>query len=132
MNLQEIVTKLSISWNKDRISDQKNTESKGYTVALDSWSRMMTLMELGFIEKYFDKLYTEPKILNLIDRVLKNLKFFRRMDTQNRKEILMASKLIIYQPQDYVIKQGDIGNHMYVIIKGWINVKIELKFNSKK
>ena len=93
---------------------------------------MITMMEVSFVEKYFDRIHTDTNVLSLVDRVLKNLKFFKRMRETNRKEILFSSKLIVSQPQEFVIRQGEIGNHMYVIIKGWVNVKIEAKYGNKK
>ena len=93
-------------------------------------NKMMTIMEISFVEKYFERIQSDSQTLDMVDRILTGLKFFRRMEKKNRIDILLTSKLIIVEPQGYVIKQGDVGSHMYIIIKGWINVKAELRFRA--
>lgn len=81
-------------------------------------NKMMTIMEISFVEKYFERIQSDSQTLDMVDRILTGLKFFRRMEKKNRIDILLTSKLIIVEPQGYVIKQGDVGSHMYIIIKG--------------
>ena len=105
-------------------------EGKTNTSGQVDTNKMMTMLEISFIEKYFNRIHNDEQTLLMVDRILRGLKFFRRMDKKNRIDILLTSKLLIAQPQDYVIKQGDVGSHMYIILKGCINVKAELKFKT--
>lgn len=75
-------------------------------------------METDYIEKYFHKCRVSEDILGMIDKITKGLKFFKRMDKANRRDIILSSKLIIKEPQEYIIRQDEVGSHMYIIVQG--------------
>ena len=81
-------------------------------------NKVMSDLEISFVQKHFDELHSDKSILDIIDRVFKGLKFFRRMDKKNRQDIILASTLKVTQPKEYIIRQGEIGSHMYIILKG--------------
>lgn len=81
-------------------------------------NKVMSEVEIDFIQKYFAKSSSDSQIIEMIDQIFKGLKFFRRMNKPNRKDIILASTLKIAKKGEYIIRQGDIGDHMYIILKG--------------
>jgi hypothetical protein len=81
-------------------------------------NKVMSEMEIDFINKYFTHCNSNPQIMGMIDQILKGLKFFKRMNKPNRRDIVVASKLKIIKQGEYIIRQGDIGDNMYIILKG--------------
>ena len=81
-------------------------------------NKVMSEMEIEFIRKYFDLVNSDQQVLIMIDKIFRGLKFFRRMSKQNRKDIILSSALKFCKPGEYVIRQGDVGDHMYIILRG--------------
>jgi hypothetical protein len=55
----------------------------------------MSEMEIDYVEKKFEKCKNDDSVLEIIDLVFQDLKFFRRMSKKNRRDIILASKLKI-------------------------------------
>ena len=55
------------------------------------------------------------------------MKFFKRFDEEMRHKIYENSELLSYEGQSTVFNQGDIGDKLYVIVKGRVAVQINSK-----
>ncbi|CAI2364276.1 unnamed protein product [Moneuplotes crassus] len=89
-------------------------------------SKVMSEMEVDFINKYFNLCPSDDQILEMIDKIMRGLKFFCRMNKDNRRDIILSSTIKTAEPGEYVIKQGEIGKHMYIILRGCIHIKINM------
>lgn len=56
--------------------------------------------------------------------MLKNLKFFKAYTEEDRAVILRKAFYRQMKAQEYVFKQGDISDKMYIIIKGRVSVEV--------
>lgn len=69
----------------------------------------------------------DTKLLTEIIDFTKNMPFFIKFDNETKKLLFQNSKLKIYDRGDYVVKQGEIGDCMFVILYGSCNVLIKKK-----
>ena len=60
----------------------------------------------------------------MLDRVLRQLKFFKRFEPGVRQRVFEGSQLISLKGQTVIFNQGDIGDKLYVILKGRVAVQI--------
>ena len=60
----------------------------------------------------------------MLDRVLKQLKFFKRFDPIMRQKVYEQSQLISFKGHTVIFNQGDVGDKLYVILKGRVAVQI--------
>ena len=107
---------------------RKEKEAQIRTGIQSNTIKLMSEMEINFIKKYFHRAPSDHQILQMINKIMKGLKFFQRMSKKNREDIILASTVKVAKPGEYVIRQGEIGDHMYIILKGCINVKVNLIF----
>jgi CRP-like cAMP-binding protein len=63
----------------------------------------------------------------MLDRVIKQLKFFKRFDEETREKIYKNAELISLPGHTVIFNQGDIGDKLYVILKGRVAVQINSK-----
>jgi len=56
---------------------------------------------------------------------LKSVKIFHWLHEIELKKLLRISKLLHYDEDETIINQGDIGNHIYIVIKGEVAVSIK-------
>ena len=66
------------------------------------------------------------KTYNIFD-ILKSTQIFSELDVQVMNKILASSELIQYQPGDIVVKEGDEGDSLFIIIDGSVNVTKRIK-----
>jgi len=84
----------------------------------------MVQSERGLISDLPDSLKNEISLYlhkNLIDRV----PFFKDTDEDFIGEIILKLRAEIFLPGDYVFRKGDVGNCMYFIGSGLVNVLSE-------
>lgn len=62
--------------------------------------------------------------MKLMDKLIGNLKFLKRYNEDMRIKIYQHSELLSLPGQQIVFKQGDVGDKLYVILKGRIAVQI--------
>ncbi len=55
--------------------------------------------------------------LDLIDTILKRLKFFLKFPKILRLKLIKIAKLVHYPSNFNLFKEGDAGEHMFIIIK---------------
>ena len=85
------------------------------------WHNRMIQSEKGLISNLPDSLKTEISLhihKPLIDRVT----FFKDTDKDFIGEIILQLKAKVFLPGDYIFKKGDVGNCMYFISSGSVNV----------
>lgn len=59
----------------------------------------------------------DERDLDLIDNILKRLKFFLKFPTILRLKLIKIAKLVYYPSNFNLFKEGEAGEHMYIIIK---------------
>lgn len=59
----------------------------------------------------------DERDLDLIDAIIKRLKFFLKFPKVLRLKLIKAAKLVHYPSNFNLFKEGDAGEHMYIIIK---------------
>ena len=85
---------------------------------------------MEFIIYNFDKLEDETN-MKIVERMLRNLRFFKNFDVEMRKHILMNAKLVRYKKDDYIFKIYEPASTMYVIIQGQVNLKKSISKSSQ-
>ncbi len=56
---------------------------------------------------------------------MKDLKFFKRFERDVRFDVLYHSTLDKYPARHVLFRQGDIGDYMYIIIQGSVEVRLK-------
>ena len=56
----------------------------------------------------------------MIETMLKHLNYFRKQDKEVRKLIYRNAELIQVERQTILFKEGDVGDFMYIIVKGLV------------
>jgi CRP-like cAMP-binding protein len=80
---------------------------------------------MGFIKEEFMKPPGDmARDIKMLDRVLKDLKFFKRFDNANRQLIYKNAEFVHIQGHQVIFNQGDVGDKLYVILKGRVAVQI--------
>lgn len=67
---------------------------------------------------------TDEQRRNLIQTV-RNLMFFRNLNTEQLNELLDAMREFTVEPEDIIIRQGDVGDYFYVIQNGIYEVYVK-------
>ena len=65
--------------------------------------------------------------VKMLDRVLKDLKFFKRFDLSQRNVIYKNADFVHLKGHKVIFNQGDIGDKLYVILKGRVAIQIQSK-----
>ena len=61
--------------------------------------------------------------LNLQAKVIEKCRLFKDFTSWQIKQTILASELKYYKPGEYIIQQGMLGDEMYVILEGDVDVK---------
>lgn len=75
----------------------------------------------------------QPQQTASVDRRAKTLRdnqLFRHLDTETISELAMLSRCRLYAPEEYVVRQGEEGQTLYVIMRGRLAVKVENERNN--
>ena len=105
--------------NKRRTARDKNQPNRGlmsYQLReiIDFYEKM-SKKDYKFIQEEFDQ----------VDDLIKNLPFFIKFSKYTRQLIAQNSRIIQRPKGEFIIKQGDIGEHIYIILYGSCNVLIK-------
>ena len=65
--------------------------------------------------------------IKVLDQLLTHLNYFKRMSTVQKEGIYIYSDLITCQAQQVIFNEGDIGDYMYIILKGKISVEKKME-----
>lgn len=68
----------------------------------------------------------QESLLDEIEQMVREMPFFIKFDLATRKLLLRNAELREYKKDDFIIRQGEIGDGMYVILYGTCNVMIRL------
>ena len=78
---------------------------------------------MGFIKEEFMKPPGDmARDVKMLDRVLKDLKFFKRFDQETRNLIYRNADFEHFKGHSVIFNQGDIGDKLYVILKGRVAI----------
>ena len=121
------VKKITNKIYEDNVYIQSQIEAQIRNKVPVNTNKIMSEMEIDFVYKHFDECRSNHDIIKIIDMIFKGLKFFKRMNKENRQSIISSSDLKIVKTKEFIIRQGEIGSHMYIILKGWVNIKIDFK-----
>uniref|UniRef100_A0A0N4Z4S1 Cyclic nucleotide-binding domain-containing protein n=1 Tax=Parastrongyloides trichosuri TaxID=131310 RepID=A0A0N4Z4S1_PARTI len=87
-------------------------------------SNIAKVDEEAIIELLPSRLYGQIAIHNHME-IISKVKLFQDCETGVLYEIILRLKPRIFSPQDYVCKKGDVGNEMYIIASGNLDVVSE-------
>ncbi len=65
---------------------------------------------------------TEPSHIDAIVRLLGKFSIFQTLEDEEIRKLVPLLKLAAYKPGDFVIKKGDPGKNLYIIVSGSIQV----------
>eukprot|EP01016_Furgasonia_blochmanni_P046805 TRINITY_DN679_c0_g3_i1.p1 TRINITY_DN679_c0_g3~~TRINITY_DN679_c0_g3_i1.p1 ORF type:complete len:327 (-),score=44.43 TRINITY_DN679_c0_g3_i1:796-1776(-) len=82
--------------------------------------------DIEFIRREYLLNQSDPDI-NRLDNMLSSLKSLARFSRPVRRQIIKAAEYFHANTADIVFRQGDIGDHMYIILQGSVNVRIKRK-----
>jgi voltage-gated potassium channel len=85
------------------------------------WHNRMVKTEKGLLSNLPDSLKTEI-LLNIHRQLIEKVPFFKNTDKDFLGELVLQLKPTVFLPCDYVFKKGDVGNCMYFIGQGSVNV----------
>lgn len=84
--------------------------------------------EVEEIEQIYKKMSKGTKAtedeIELISNLIKELNFFKKIDDEQRINLIKGATFRKYNPGDFVVKQGDQGTSMFIILYGAANVMI--------
>lgn len=86
--------------------------------------KRLSPMQILYIKEEFNQDLQKPRDVKMLDRTLKNLKFFRRFDDETRYKIYRSASYLSLPGHKVIFNQGDIGDKLYIIIKGRVAVQI--------
>jgi CRP-like cAMP-binding protein len=78
---------------------------------------------MDMIQNEFVSLHGSKRSVKLLDLILKNLKFFTRFDEAQRRMVFEQAEYMRVPARTVIFKQGDIGDKMYIILKGRVAVE---------
>ena len=81
-------------------------------------------MEEIFVIKSQLSLPIEKRQKGTLIKITRNLKFFMCFPEKICESMLNASKLIIAEADKIIFKEGDIGDNLFVIVKGSVGIRL--------
>ena len=117
-----------VKTSKKRISFIRNTLEKEMNANLDDVEPMqiksnyLTEQKIHFIISQYDKPFISRNNEE-IDKYLCNLLFFAKFPYSVRLNIYKLGSICHYLPGKTIFKQGDLGDMIYVILKGSVSVE---------
>jgi len=98
------------------ITQKKST--RGYEVRVFSSDNPSNYVILGVIEsQYFNKFDKFRQAL-----LVRSIPLIEMIPATEREMLIANAEIINYQDSDYIIKQGQVGEYLYVIIEGSVDV----------
>ena len=87
----------------------------------DATEKRLSINSINFILQEFNKPAEDRDYIGLLKR-FKKLPFFSKYNKDIQKLLIRSAVIIDYKIGDVIIKQGDIGECMFVILKGSVNI----------
>ena len=67
-----------------------------------------------------------------IIQVLQNSKFFRNLADENIRKVASLWRTVTYSTGEAVFKQGDYGEHLYLIVEGQIHLERSMNMGNRR
>jgi len=67
-----------------------------------------------------------------MEHTLRSCEFFELLETRELSEILNLGQMMTYQDGEYVFRQGDYGEHIYIIAEGQIYLERTVDLGAHK
>ena len=67
-----------------------------------------------------------------IQEALEGCDFFRGLEKSHLHEIASLGRIEVYEPGQYIYRQGESGEYMYVIVEGHVHLERSLDLGSRK
>lgn len=83
------------------------------------------LLSLKSVQYIVDQMKKQERDIEKIYAITKHMKFFAQYKADIVKEMLRAGVYELYNKEDIIFKEGDLGKHLFVIISGSIGVRKE-------
>ncbi|MDJ0782825.1 MAG: cyclic nucleotide-binding domain-containing protein [Desulfosarcinaceae bacterium] len=64
--------------------------------------------------------------------VLKNSKFFRNLEDDSLRQVATLCRAVSFDAGDWVFKQGDYGEHLYIIVEGHIHLERAMTMGARE
>ena len=87
----------------------------------DLITKRLTLQTLRLVDEEFSK-DISSRNYSLLEDILKKLPFFNKFPPEIRAKLLRCSVFKQYSQNDIIIRQGEIGDSMFVILSGSIKI----------
>jgi CRP-like cAMP-binding protein len=108
---------------REKAEKERDEVQKRYNRNAKTLKRL-SLQQVEYIKQEFLKPSVE-RDFSLIDRLLHNLKFLKRFDQPTRATIYSQATHLSLPGHTVIFNQGDIGDKLYVILKGRVAVQIQ-------
>lgn len=92
------------------------------TLVSEILTAKISIQSLKFIQNEFEKPF-EARDYSELEKMLSKLPFFAKFPGGVRVQLLKRCEFRIFQKEDYIIRQGDPGDYMFVIISGAIEIR---------
>jgi CRP-like cAMP-binding protein len=87
---------------------------------------LTSLLEMEYISTEFEN-RKKPKVTIMLERIMRNLRFFKNFDLPTRKHIIMKSELHKYSRNDKIFDEGDESTSLYMVVQGHVELRKQLK-----
>ena len=67
-----------------------------------------------------------------IENALKNCEFFSRLEPNEISKIAGLCQVSTYEGGEYLFRQGDFGEHLYIIAEGYVTVERSVDLGARK
>ena len=132
---EEVIDKMRAKMTKLRTKvykDIKHLIKKDIPKVGKLESKYLTQEELKELKIEFQKVPAE-RVYDRIDLILSKLLFFQRYSKEVKNQIYELGEIKCYLPGEIIFSQGDVGDSMYVVLKGAITIEKEgIEFGGKK
>ena len=100
------------------------SDNIGKTLA-DQTEKLISLAEIDTLRNELDG----RKESNLVacEAIIKKLSYFRKFTPFFRRKILSKCRFFQYENGDTVFRKGDIGDFLYIIVRGSVSIQVFLK-----
>lgn len=87
----------------------------------------MTHKEFEFVKQCYLEGERDDQKLRKMDVMLSRLRFFTLLNPNVRKQFYKHAQYVVYKAGSYIFHEGDVGDLMYVILKGNVSFWIILQ-----
>lgn len=104
--------------------DEKKKQKEINSQIQSAKVKRLNTRQLDLIKDEFEKLKGSKRSVKIMELMLGGLKFFQRCTPEETQLILEEAKFERRPARSQIFDQGDVGDNMYVILKGRVAVQI--------